>query len=329
MTVYFWIAPLLVLLYAIPVALAVQRARARQATQDVLRAEAGAALPGAGLHRVRLLRGETEGSGWLAADDQSVQLLGRFADGTRLEQRLLRAALVPAWVGRAADGLPAFTLDPAGPRIVADGLNPWNVAPATAALYRELAPDSTPPDNVFHLQSHPLSLAATIAFVLLAGYAVLDGFLNPFVLVGPHGWVGIVALALIPAGLLAYPLFRRTRLPPREALLLPLLLSLAASFAATPLIKRIDAASATAEPAEATYFLDGAGVFKPMQAEFPVIHVRNIDDYWAQMPPGMEQRFLMHRGGLGLWQLETEWLRRQVHSWYQSQSKPTPRLAVD
>lgn len=342
MTEILWMAPILALIYAIPVALAAWRARQRHARQDALRAEAGAALQGLTPVRVHLARAdwfrsthlaESEGSGWLAYDAQQVRLRGRLDDGSRIEQDLVRAGLALRWVGdadSAGSGLHWFALGESGLRVSADGLSRWNSAAATADLYSQLAAPGTPPPprSVFHLQSHPLSLGVTVVFALLMLYAAWDGYLNPFALVGEHVWVTLLALAAIPLSLLLYPLFLRTRLPQREALLLPLLLGLATTLATIPLVKRIDSATGSAELAEVAFYVDGAGVLKPMQSGPPVVQVRNIDDYWAQMPPGTEQRFLLRRGGLGLWQMEVEGLRRQVHGWYQSQSRTTPRLSV-
>jgi enoyl-CoA hydratase/carnithine racemase len=49
----------------------------------------------------------------------------------------------------------------------------------------------------------------------------------------------------------------------------------------------------------------------------------------AALPPGAGQTFYMRRGGLGLWQVQTDALRIQLHSWYQGQNLPTPRASIN
>lgn len=339
MTEYLMFAPLLALVYAIPVVLAFLRGRQRNSVEDALLRTPEARLDG--LTTVRVLvadptRSTSEmATGWLGYDAERVRVVARFADGSTIERELRRDALDLQWIGSrdgVAPELHWLSLGDPAVQVSAHGALDWNSGDATTALYTRIAPTdaAAPVSSVFHLQHHPISLGATLVFVALLGFAVFDHLLSAFALVGDHGWVLLAALALIPAGLLLYPLFRRSRLPQREALLLPMLLGFAAGAALIPLLARIDRATGEGDGnfVDTPYYLDKPGHLKPLQSGPPPLEFGNIDDYWAAMPPGAGQTFYLRRGGLGLWQLQTAALRIQVHSWYQGQNKPTPRLSV-
>lgn len=338
MTVFLLFAPLLALIFALPVLIEFQRGRRRQAQQDALRREPGARLDG--LAPVRVLIADPSRTvtdmavGWLGHDAERVRVFGRFADGATLERDLPRDGLVPVWLGNRAGTAPElqwFALGEPALQVSAHGVLDWNSAEATARLYTQIAPADAPraPSAAFHLQYHPVSLAATLLFVLLLGFAIVDHLLSGYALVGDHRWVLALALALIPAALLLYPLFRRSRLPQREALVLPLLLGFAAGMAAIPLLARIDRATGEGDFVDTPYYLDSIGVLKPLNQGPPTLHVSNVDDYWKALPPGAEQSLYLRRGGLGLWQVQTDALRIQLHSWYQGQNLPTPRVSVN
>lgn len=339
MTVFLMFAPLLALIYAIPVVMAFLRGRRRQALQDALRREPDARLDGLTTARVLIAdpaRTVTDmAAGWLGYDAERVRIVGRFDDGTTVERELRRDGLALTWIGDRAGTAPElqwFALGEPALQLSAHGALDWSSAEDTTRLYAQIAPADAPrpPSPVFHLQHHPVSLAATVVFVLLLLFAVFDHLLSVFVLVGDHRWVVLLALALIPAGLLLYPLFRRSRLPQREALLLPMLVGFAAGAAVIPLLARIDRATGEGDGnfVDTPYYLDKVGYLKPLQSGPPPLEVSNVDDYWAAMPPGAEQSFYVRRGGLGLWQVQTDALRIQLHSWYQGQNRPTPRASV-
>jgi len=341
---YLLLAPLLlVILAAVPVVLAARRARRRHAVQDRCLAESGALPDMVEKVRVRLARPAwfaatdartaAEGAGWLALDAQHLRVIGRFDDGSTVDREFVRSQAPPQWRGLAGaghHGLHWFALGEPPLLLSADGLTDWHSARTTAALYRRVAAPGAPPPPrpVFHLQSHPLSLVTVLLLLALLAYAAYDGLLAPFALIGEHRWLTGVALACIPLGLLTYPLFRRARLQPRETLLLPLLIGFAVGLALIPLLARIDRESGDGEFAEAAYFFDGGNAFKPLQVGTPTISVANVDEYTAALKPGAEQGFYLRRGGLGLWQVETDSLRRTVLLWYQGQNKPPPRLRV-
>ncbi len=339
---YLIFAPLLVLiLAAVPVVRAALRARRRHAVQDGRLAAAGGVLDGKEKVRVHLARAdafpsagkafEAEGAGWLIVDAQHIRVFGAFDDGAAVDREFARGEVGLRWHGAAgARGGYWFSLGGAAPYLSADGLSDWNSASATKALYQRIAPAGTPPPPrpVFHLQSNPLSLVATLLLIALLGYAAYDGFLTSYALIGDHDWLTLLALACVPAGLLLYPLFRRARLPPRETLLLPLLFGFAVGLALIPLLSRINLFSGDAEFVEAAYFFDGGGVYKPLQIGTPTITLLNVDEFAAALKPGAEQGFYLRRGSLGLWQVDLDGLRRNVHLWYSGQDKSTPRLRV-
>lgn len=338
MTVFLMFAPLLALIYAIPVAAAFLHVRKRRALQDALLRDQEARLEG--LTAVRVLIADPSrpvtdvAAGWLGYDAERVRVFGRFGDGTAVERDLRRDALALAWTGErrgTAPELQWLALGEPPLQLCAHGALDWNAAEATARLYAQIAPPDAPrsASTVFHLQYHPASLVATILFVLLLGFGVVDQLLSAYALVGDYRWVVALALALIPAALLLYPLFRRARLPQREAMLLPLLLGFSAGLASIPLLARIDRATGEGDFVDTPYYLDGIGALKPLNQGPPPLRVANVDDYWAALPPGAEQTFYLRRGGLGLWQVQTDALRIQLHSWYQGQNLPTPRASVN
>ncbi|MBL8300025.1 MAG: hypothetical protein JNN30_16925 [Rhodanobacteraceae bacterium] len=338
MTVFLMFAPLLALIYALPVAMAFLRGRQRQASQDALRGAPEAKLDGLSTVRVLIADPARAGAdlalGWLGHDAERVRVFGRFADGSLVEREWRREGLALAWLGSRAGSVPElqwFAVGDPALQLSAHGVLDWSSAEATTRLYTQIAPADAPrpPSHVFHLQYHPVSLAATLLFVLLLGFAVVDQALSPYALVGDHRWVIGLALALIPAALLLYPLFRLTRLPQREALLLPLLLGFAAGMAAIPLLARIDRATGEGDFVDTPYYLDGVGILKPLNQGPPPLQVTNVDDYWAALTPGTGQTFYLRRGGLGLWQVQTDALRIQLHSWYQGQNLPTPRASIN
>lgn len=337
MSAFLLFAPLVALIFLIPVLIAFQRGRRRQAQQDALRREPGARLDG--LQAVRVLIADPSRTvtdmavGWLGHDVERVRVFGRFADGVTVERDLPRDGLAPVWLGSRAGTAPELqwlSLGEPALQLSAHGVLDWNSAEATARLYARIAQADAPPppSSAFHLQYHAVSLVATLLFVLLLGFAIVDHLLCGFSVVGDHRWVVALALALIPAALLLYPLFRRSRLPQREALVLPLLLGFAAGMAAIPLLARVDRATGEGDFVDTPYYLDGIGVLKPLNQGPPTLRVTNVDDYWKALPPGAEQSLYLRRGGLGLWQVQTDALRMQVHSWYQGQNLPTPRVSV-
>ncbi len=107
-----------------------------------------------------------------------------------------------------------------------------------------------------------------------------------------------------------------------------LLLGFAAGLATIPLLKRIDRSSGDGLFTDTPYFHDGACVFKPVQSGTPDLRVINADEFCAQLQPGAEQSFYLRRGGLGLWQVDYDGLRRQVLGFYQGKGKSVPRIAV-
>lgn len=340
MTTYLLWILLLALIYAVPVLLAALRARRRHRAQDALLAECGDGFKGLHTVRVRLARPEwfrqthiiaAEGWGWLGFDAHRVRVVGRLADGTAIERDMPREQSSPLWLGdtdSAASGLHWFAIGEPRLRISADGLSDWNSAAASAALYTQLAPADAvrPPRSKFHLQSHPLSLGFVVLCAALWVYAVLDGILSPYTLVGDHGWVTAAALAWIPASLLLYPLLLRTRLPRKEALLLPLVLGLSVCLAAIPAIMRVDRMTGSGDFAETLFFLDSGTTFKPIVSGPPRLRFHNSDEYWAQLQPGAEQGFYLRQGGLGLWQLHAGSIRQDMRLWYSSKDKTVPRI---
>ncbi|WP_313919835.1 hypothetical protein [Tahibacter sp.] len=333
-----WIL-LLATVFVVPVLLAALRARRRRRAQDALLAECDDGFRSLQTVRVRLARPEfratriatAEGWGWLGFDAHRVRVIGRLDDGTVIERDMLREQSSPLWLGdtvTGAHGLHWFAIGEPRLHLSADGLSDWNSAAASAALYTQLAPGDAarPPRSKFHLQSHPLSLGFVVLCAALWIYAVLDGVLSPYTLVGDHGWVNAAALACIPASLLLYPLLLSTRLPRKEALLLPLVLGVSVCLAAIPAIMRVDRMTGSGDFDETLYFLDTGTTFKPIVSGPPRLRFHNSDEYWSQLHPGEEQGFYLRRGGLGLWQVHAGSVRQDMRLWYSSNGKPVPRI---
>lgn len=333
---YLLFAPLVALVYLLALLPDLRRARERHARQDAIRREAGEVLEGLQVRRVHLLHPEhpgKSGDGWIGFDATRIRIIGELDDGVRVDEEFARDETSGTWLGRGEHGgnpLYWFSTGQAPVRLAADTPLGWGSLQATSDLYRQLFPDAPAPTRreKFHLQSQPASLVATVLFVALVLYASFDHLMERVALVGDHRWLTAIALALIPMALLLSPVFRRSRLPPREVLMLPLLLGFAAGLATIPLLKRIDRWSGDGVFSDTAYFHDGGCLFKPVQSGTPDLRIVNADEFCAQLHPGAEQSFYLRRGGLGLWQVDYDGLRRQIYAFHQGRDESMPRVGI-
>ena len=135
--------------------------------------------------------------------------------------------------------------------------------------------------------------------------------------------MGLAVVALLIAfGL--YRFLRAGKVPENESIILAILLSGLAAFAAWPLTKSIDRFFALHDVQFYTYVLhDRKPRLLPAQQSLglPPLAFVGSRDYWAQFPLGSQHQMPLLRGALGLWQLDHVRFDPPLLAFYEAQKK--------
>lgn len=257
-----------------------------------------------------------EAGGWLGIDAEvdTVRLLAQRADDDVIDRSWPLAQTQARPGSLHSSALPGFLIGNEPLLLAGDaGANELRSWRATRLLLQRLAPTATSmPAGLFPIESNRWSLACSVLFFVLMLYGLADTFAMPYqVLALPPG-VDRVQDLLPLLAILAVPLLRRGRVPSNMAWMLALLFGIALKIATPPLFQRIDALTAADAFAEQPYRLEADGHFAPLAAGLPPLRLRGYLRHYARdLPVGAEQRFLLRRGGLGIWQLDERPLRER------------------
>jgi hypothetical protein len=194
------------------------------------------------------------------------------------------------------------------------GLNAASSRQASADILRRIAPEFDLPQSArkdFALEKNRRSLYALIAFVVLVGFAMIDGVvLNHNVLLN-----GKTIKTMAPLiGLLAiacYPVLTRGGVPARESWVLCMLLSIAISVAFVPLVKRADQWAAGNSTLTVIYELQEKSRFIAVNHAAPEFDYGRYREYWDEFEPGSSHEFQLIHGPFGLWQLQEPLMRER------------------
>ncbi len=213
----------------------------------------------------------------------------------------------------------------------------WNAGASREALsdiFRSAFPDyPLAEENTrdFALEKNPRSLGATVVFLGLMLFALLDSFVFSgyeltdaqifSILRSPLTWLG-TSVGLTALIALCYRFFSAGRIPTRESLALALMLGVTAAAAALPVLKRVDQLLAGSVSQEHAYRLSGAYRLEPIDTTqgLPPLKFPRMKEYWQQWPDGSEHAIAFMRGPLGLWQLDHSKFDPPIVAFYEKQN---------
>lgn len=250
-----------------------------------------------------------EAGGWLGIDAEAdtVRLLAQRSDDDVIDRSWSLAQTGARPGSLRSSSLPGILIGSEPLLLAGDaGANELRSWRATRGLLQRLAPaGSSIPANLFPIGSNRWSLACSVLFFVLILYGLADGFTMPYLALVLPPAVDRVEDLLPLLALLAVPLLRRGRVPSNAAWALAIMLAIALKIASLPLLQRIDALTATDTFAEQPYRLQADGSFAPLAEGPPALRLRGaLRNYARDLPVVTEQRFLLRRGGLGIWQLD-------------------------
>ncbi len=164
----------------------------------------------------------------------------------------------------------------------------------------------------YQLDENPLALAAVILFLLLAGYAFVDGLITPaegYISAPPYGLFAAVGIG---SALLAGFLLLKGRVPRVEAMGVAVLLGVAAGFAMYPGFLRISYLSGDGVFALRTYVLAANTLLQPQDKSLPVFRGPLDTQYWADHMVGDQWKIYVRQGLLGVWSYRIKPLRDEI-----------------
>ena len=250
-----------------------------------------------------------EAGGWLGIDAEAdtVRLLAQCTDDDVIDRSWPLAQTGARPGSLRSSSLPGILIGSEPLLLAGDaGANELRSWRATQGLLQRLTLAGTSmPAGLFPIESNRWSLACSVLFFVLILYGLADGLATPYLALALPPVVDRVEDLLPLLALLAMPLLRRGRVPSNTAWALAIMLAIALKIAALPLLQRVDALTATDTFAEQPYRLEADGHFAPLAAGLPPLRLRGVvRNYVRDLPAGTEQRFLLRRGGLGIWQLD-------------------------
>lgn len=264
--------------------------------------------------------------GVLIDEGDSVRLKGRWYGAQEDFEKVVRKDLATlTWhaphLWRTANLAWVQLDDPSGPLLVCADTpaNPKASREALADLVRSVFPDFSLPTGAstdFSLEKNRYSLAATVVFLALLLFSLLDTYVfSQFELIESQvarllSHPAIVVATCAVLGLVGFFSYRRLLaglVPAQESLVLAVFLTAALAMAALPVLKRVDQALARGESIEYPYrVVDRVVHLSPVDARqgLPTLRFTKAPEYWAQVPVGSEVQIPLLRGPLGLWQLD-------------------------
>lgn len=266
-----------------------------------------------------------EAKGVLVEEADVFRIRGHWANsGKAFESVVPKQGLKVEWLGNHSiktGNIHWARLDTPKDQMLFTADTGWNAGPSREALsdiFRSAFPEyPLDEENTrdFALEKNPRSLAATVVFLGLMLFALLDSFVFSgyeltdaqiaSILRSPLAWLGVsVGLTVLVA--LCYRFFSAGRIPARESLALALMLGVMVAAAALPVLKRVDQMLAQTGPQGYAYRLSGAYRLEPVDATqgLPPLKFPRMREYWKQWPEGSEHTISFLRGPLGLWQLD-------------------------
>eukprot|EP01037_Dinobryon_pediforme_P011797 gene11797-11888_t len=292
--------------------------------------------------RMRLMAFEAKGV--LIDDGEAFRVRGHWAKtGKAFESLVPKSGLKVEWLGNQSiktGNIHWARLDTPKGQVLFTADTGWSAGPSREALcdiFRSAFPDY-PLDEAnthdFALEKNPRSLGATVLFLGLMLFALLDSFVFSSyeltdaqlfsILSSPLTWlVASVGIAALVA--LCYRFFAAGRIPSRESMALALMLGAVSAGAALPVLKRVDQMLAGSVSEDHAYRLSGTYRLKPIDTTqgLPPLKFPRMRDYWEQWPDGSEHRIPLMHGPLGLWQLDHSKFDPPIVAFYEKKnSKP-------
>lgn len=266
-----------------------------------------------------------EAKGILVDDGEVFRIRGHWAKtGKSFESVVPKQALKVEWLGNHSiktGNIHWARLDTPKGQLLFTADTGWNAGPSREALcdiFRSAFPDyPLAEENTrdFALEKNPRSLGATVVFLGLMLFALLDSFVFSgyeltdaqifSILRAPLTWLG-ASLGLTTLVALCYRFFSAGRIPTRESMALALMLGAMVAAAALPVLKRVDQVLARSASQDHAYRLSGTYRLVPIDTTqgLPPLKFPRMQDYWQQWPDGSEHSIPFVRGPLGLWQLD-------------------------
>ena len=222
------------------------------------------------------------------------------------------------------------------------GVHPQSSREALADILRSVFPayplSAVQPQH-FALEKNKRSLSLMVIFFVGVAALLLEQLFNTRFELIELQWSQWLRLAWLPVGvavvalLIAVGLYRFLRagkVPANESIILAILLSGLAVFAAWPLTKSIDRFLAARDVQLYPYVLhDRKPYLLPAQQGLglpPLTFVKS-SDYWAQFPLGSQHQIPLLRGALGLWQLDHARFDPPLLAFYEAQKQQEERAA--
>ncbi len=150
---------------------------------------------------------------------------------------------------------------------------------------------------------HPAGILVAVSIVGAFAYSVAETMLLSETYAAGFPWLKVGAIALLgaSAGLLVV---RKVPLPGREKVALPILLGVAAGFAAYPGLLRINMLTDD-DGLRSEAFRQAEDLrLVPLKENLPVIRAPRYDHYWRTFETGRIHEIEIRKGGLGFYQYD-------------------------
>lgn len=181
-------------------------------------------------------------------------------------------------------------------------------------------------DTSFDLQSNSLTWKLTIAFFIIALYAIFDLVVDKYTYASPAP-VNAFVLTGIVIFILVLILQKGKKIPAYVAVVLAALIGITSGLACYPAYLRMSSI-ASGKPESYSYQLQRIDEsssslrFIPVDSTLPEIELRmGYNDYWAQFETGSVHEFDLVQNPFGLWLLDTNPIKNKALDFRRNTSK--------
>lgn len=279
--------------------------------------------------RMKLLGYESKGL--LIDQGDHLRIVAVQLDGQRVERVAPKVAGAVRWLGNMTLGAGNLHWLAVGEgsnaiMISADtGLNALASREATADMLRTVLPQQPLDPSAqrdFALEKNKATRIAVVALLAILMLTLFDMTVSEHQLLKPRSLYPL-GVVIGFAGLLAYPLLTRRKVPAREAMVLSGMLCAVLGGGVSSAALRMDqwlAGGSVPTP----YRLVGGARLQPVEPGPPEVSLPQVREYWAQFEPGSIHQLDIVHGPLGLWQLDRSRLNRITREWYEREDGIKP-----